>query len=453
MGSIWHEGVTLPHLNALEGDLERDAAVIGAGMTGILTAYYLQKRGLRVAVLEAGRVGSGQTGNTTAKITAQHGLIYDRLIREIGEEGAWQYARANLQAVEDYRRLISGEGIHCELEERPAYLYAVKDKSVLEKEAAACIRVGLPVTLTTHTTLPFQVAGALRMEGQAQFHPLKLLEALAGKLEIYENSRVLRVEGGEVYTDQGRIRASRVVFACHYPFVNFPGLYFLRMHQARSYVLALEGAGRLDGMYYGVERNGLSLRNAGEFLLLGGGEHRTGENRGGGEFARLREAAKRLYPGSREGAHWSAQDAMPLDGIAYIGRYAASRPEWYVATGFQKWGMSTAMVAARLLTGAIAGRGEEWEEVFSPQRFRLRPSAGNLLEEGKHAAVGLTRGLAAPTRRAPSGGQVSLRCPHLGCRLEWNEDEKSWDCPCHGSRFTADGALLDGPAQTGLKRK
>lgn len=477
MKPIWDASAVLPRFQPLRGDIARDVAVIGGGMAGVLTAYFLQKQGLRVAVVEAGRVGSGQTGKTTAKITAQHGLIYTRLIGQLGEDGARQYARANLRAIEDYRALIAEEGIDCEFEERPAYLYSTHEIAPLEQEAKAYARLGIPADFTTHTTLPFPVTGAVRMEGQAQFHPLKFLGEIARRLEIYEDTRVLRVEGEQVITDRGTVQAPQVVFACHYPFVNAPGYYFLRLHQERSYVLALEGAGELDGMYYGVDEDGLSFRNAGKYLLLGGGNHRTGENRCGGKYESLRQAACRLYPDSREVARWSAQDVMPASGVPCIGRFSADRPNWYVATGFQKWGMSTSMAAARILTAAIAGKEDMYGAVFSPSRLHLSASVDNLLEDGKHAALGLSRTVLAPPRALvedlPLGhggvveweghkmgvyreetGEVhvvSIRCPHLGCQLEWNSDEKSWDCPCHGSRFDWDGELLEGPAQTDLE--
>ncbi len=477
MEPIWDASTVLPRFQPLRGDIARDVAVIGGGMAGVLTAYFLQKQGLRVTVVEAGRVGSGQTGKTTAKITAQHGLIYARLIGQLGEDGARQYARANLRAIEDYRALIAEESIDCEFEERPAYLYSTHETAPLEQEARAYARLGIPSAFTMHTTLPFPVTGAVRMEGQAQFHPLKFLGEIARRLEIYEDTRVLRVEGERVITDRGTVQAPQVVFACHYPFVNAPGYYFLRLHQERSYVLALEGAGKLDGMYYGVDEDGLSFRNAGEYLLLGGGNHRTGENRCGGKYESLRQAACRLYPDSREVARWSAQDVMPASGVPCIGRFSADRPNWYVATGFQKWGMSTSMAAARILTAAIAGEEDMYGAVFSPSRLHLSASAGNLLEDGKHAVLGLSRTVLAPPRALVEdlplghGGVVeweghkmgvyreetgklhvvSIRCPHLGCQLEWNSDEKSWDCPCHGSRFGWDGELLEGPAQTDLE--
>ena len=260
MRSMWSAETAIPPRAPLSGDRKADVAVIGAGLAGCLTAYLLQKEGLNVAVLEADRIGSGQTGGTTAKITSQHGLIYDRLVTQLGTDLAGRYARANQRAVEQYKALIEAEGIDCDFREVPAFLYTTASPSALQKEWSAAVQLGLPARLTTATELPFPVAEALRFERQAQFHPLKFLRAVAEDLTVYERTRVLRAEGHVLTTDRGAVTAGKVIFACHFPFVNVPGLYFARMHQERSYVLALEGVRDLEGMYYGIDPDGLSFR-------------------------------------------------------------------------------------------------------------------------------------------------------------------------------------------------
>lgn len=430
MKSIWHQSAKLAPRPPLEGDVEAGAAVIGGGMAGILTAALLEEAGVRTVVLEADRVGSGQTGNTTAKVTAQHGAAYHRLEESLGEEAARLYAVANQTAVERYGRMIEERGIDCGWERLPSVLYAVEDGDLLQREAAAQERAGLPVRLTEESGLPFPVLGAIRCGDQAQFHPLRFLYALAEKLTVYEGSRVLEAGEGWLRTAGGTVRADRIVFCCHYPFVNVPGYYFLRMHQERSYVLALRGGPKLPGMYYSVDTGGISLRNAGEYLLAGGGGHRTGENRSGGKYGSLLKSASLLFPGAEEAARWSAQDCMTLDGVPYIGPYSQHTPGLYVAAGFNKWGMTSSMVAAALLADLILGRENPYAEVFAPSRTVLRPQlAVNALES--------ILGLLTPT--AP-------RCPHMGCALKYNAAEHSWDCPCHGSRFGEDGSLIDNPA-------
>ena len=474
MESIWSKSCEIPPREALSGDLKTEVAVIGAGMAGILIASKLQKAGRKVVVLEADRIGSGQTRNTTAKLTAQHGCFAKRLIDTLGEEKARLYVQANLAAVEDYRKLIALEGVDCDFEPQSAFLYG-DDEDFLEQEAAAQKALGLPAECLRTPNLPGSPRCAVRVDGQAQFHPLKLLKAVSEPLTIYENTPVRSVEDHVMETGNGRVQAEKIVFVCHFPFVNFPGLYFARMHQERSYVLALENAPCPDGMWIGAEDGSYSFRHYGKLLLLGGGGHRTGENSAGGRYNALRERAKEWFPGSREVAHWSAQDCIPVDGVPYIGRYGASQPDWYAATGFQKWGMSTSMVAANLLCDMICEQDNPYEEVFDPGRFDTTAVAG-IAKESAQAVKGLTRRIfQIPETQAAElpcghGGivtvdgekvgvfkdesgtlhTVDVRCPHLGCQLEWNPDEQSWDCPCHGSRFDMDGNLISGPAQTDL---
>jgi glycine/D-amino acid oxidase-like deaminating enzyme/nitrite reductase/ring-hydroxylating ferredoxin subunit len=471
MESIWTRSCSIGEREPLPGDLETEVAVIGAGMAGVLIASALQEAGLQVIVLEADRIGSGQTRNTTAKVTAQHGLIFRKLIRTLGEERARQYAQANQAAVEEYRRLIEARGIDCDWEERSAYVYG-NEIPALQEEAEAASRLGLPAFFVRQVPLPIPAAGGVRLDGQAQFHPLKFLKAMSDGLTIYERSPVRTVEGELLTTPRGTVRARHIVFACHFPFVNFPGMYFARMHQERSYVLALEKAPRVEGMFIGAEEESCSVRSAGELLLLGGGKHRAGDNAAGGRYDWLRKKAQEWFPGSRELACWSAQDCMTPDGVPYIGCYAAGRPEWYVATGFQKWGMTSSMVSALILRDLICGKENPWAPAFDPGRFELQALGGIALEGGQ-AVKGFARrffqipGEAAAQIPPGHGGivfldgqkvgvykdengtifPVDLRCPHLGCQLEWNPDECSWDCPCHGSRFDRYGRLLSGPAQ------
>ena len=283
------------------------------------------------------------------------------------------------------------------------------------------------------------------------------------------------VDGTILRTARGTVRAEKLIFACHYPFLRLPGLYFTRLHQERSYVLALENAASLEGMWIGSDGEKLSLRGYNNLMLLGGGGHRTGENSKGGQYAMLRQQARELFPGAREVAHWSAQDCVTPDGIPLIGRYSARCPDWYVATGFGKWGMSTSVVAAQLLRKLIAGEQPPEAALFDPGRFRAGVLAG-LAKEGAHAVKNLARACfsvprSAAEQLAPGHGgavrlhgkklgayraedgtlyTVNIRCPHLGCQLAWNPDERSWDCPCHGSRFDYQGNLISGPAQSDI---
>lgn len=507
-----------------------DVIVIGAGMAGILTAWYLQQEGKQVLVLEAKEAASGQTQNTTAKITSQHGMKYQQLIRTVGRKKAQLYAQANEQAISEYEKLIQRQKIDCDFERQPAYLYSKEKEEVLRKEAQAAASLGIrakfmeeselcvdkndaeeseivslynKIDLSDKTFLKnteedslvsspgsketkqnwagyeeivkkLHIRSAVCFDNQAQFSPLKFVQALAKELNILEHMEVLTVKGHRLIARESNewsmeknrknawetetrsvenntetakekiFSADKIVMATHYPFKNFPGFYFLRQHQERSYVLALTDCQPLYGMYYGIDQNSLSLRQAGEYLLVGGSAHRTGKNKSGGAYDFLENAAVHYFPEGSVAARWSAQDCMPHDGIPFIGKFSIFTPHLYVATGFQKWGMTTSMVAALLLKDEICGYENPYKNLFRPQRLHIRASAVKLIIDVWVSICGLTKGfLRIFNRKAP-------RCPHMGCALTWNPDEKSWDCPCHGSRFEENGKLLDNPAQRNL---
>lgn len=453
MESVWMEDSVIRKREPLMADMEVPVVVIGAGMAGILTAYYLKQEGIRAVVLEADRVGSGQTKNTTAKITSQHNLVYSRLIRTFGRQMAEHYASANEAAIEAYERLIQEKGIDCDFVRCPAYLYSQTETEPLKREMEAAKLLGIKASFETDCELPFPVAGVTRFEQQARFHPLKFLTEMAREVEVYEQTKVMKVEGRRVETDKGTVTAEHIVFASHYPFINVPGYYFARMYQERSYVMALEGAQRLEGMYLGIDQGGLSFRSSGDLLLFGGESHRTGMSQVDKEgrecrYGMLRSKSEKIYPGCREVSRWSAQDCITLDGLPYIGRFSKHRLCWYVATGFGKWGMTSAMAGAHILTALITGRYFPEADIFSPDRRFTVQAAKKLAIHGAYTAKGLLKHL------LPSGkGRIIPNCPHMGCRLEWNSEEESYDCPCHGSRFDPKGHLIDGPAQTDCKKR
>lgn len=445
-------------------------------MAGILTAYMLSKKGAQVIVLEADRVGSGQTGRTTAKITAQHGVLYSKIVESFGRETAKLYAAANMQAVNRYKTIIEHENIDCDFKRSNAYLYSVISREPLIKEAETARALGIDAVFSDDAGLPFKTVGAVSFKNEASFHPLKFLFHIAGGLEIYEKSPVISVEGDRVNTPEGSVTAKHIVFATHYPFINVRNLLFTKLYQERSYLLALTNAKVREGMYFGIDPGGLSIRPAGEYLLLGGGSHRTGKNQAGNRYAKLELDARRIFKNSAVAAKWSAQDCMTVDGLPLIGRLPGLNAGRYVATGFGKWGMTGSMAAATILSGMMTGKSPSYSRIFSPGRLTLSASAKRYGENISQAAGGLTKNLTKPdivsiqSIRPGHGGiveisgrqvgifksregkiyAVSPRCPHMGCRLEWNQDELSWDCPCHGSRFDYNGRLLDNPAKKGL---
>nr|WP_317282837.1 FAD-dependent oxidoreductase [uncultured Sellimonas sp.] len=473
MESIWRKTCEIEKRPSLREDIKTEAAIIGGGMAGILAAYQLQKAGISVVVLEAGEIAGGQTQNTTAKITSQHGMICHTFLKQKGEETARKYMQANQEAIREYEKIIEEENITCDFEQTDSYVYSGEEEKLQEEVKAAKV-LGINADFVKDIEIPLSCAGGIRFPKQAQFHPLKFIKGISAKLKIYENTMVKEVKDHQLITEEGNVKAEKIIFASHYPFINFPGMYFTRMHQERSYVLALEHAGRLKGMYIGDEPYSYSFRQYGDYVLLGGRGHRTGENKGG-RFDNLRIAAELFFPESREVTCWSAQDCMTSDQIPFIGTYASSRPDWLVSTGFQKWGMTSSMVSAMLLKDQICGIQNPYSEVFSSLRFSAE-EIPQIMKEGKKAVKGLAkRMLQIPegTAKMLHTGQgkimeikgektgvykseedeifmVDVKCPHMGCQLEWNQDERTWDCPCHGSRFDYQGRLKEGPAQEGI---
>lgn len=432
MHSLWEQTIEKPRFESLNQDVKTDILIIGGGMTGILCAYMLHQRNIPYVLVEADTLCSGITKNTTAKITSQHGLIYDKLIRKFGMQRAKQYLQANEMALSKYRELC--KNIDCDFEEHASYVYSLDDHKKIEKEIAALEQLGISAEFCTHIPLPFSIAGAVKYPKQAQFHPLKFILAISKGLHIYEHTAVRELIGTKAITNCGTITAQKIIVATHFPFLNKHGSYFLKMYQHRSYVIALENAPNVNGMYVDEAQNGMSFRNYNHLLLVGGGGHRTGKK--GGNWQELRDFSHRHYPDAAEKYHWATQDCMTLDGIPYIGAYSASTTDLYVATGFNKWGMTSSMVSAMILCDMVAGKQNPYAEVFSPSRTILRPQ----LASNAFAAL---INLLTPTTR---------RCPHLGCALKWNPCEHTWDCPCHGSRFTEDGQLIDNPATGNLKK-
>jgi len=430
MESIWKKTAQLPQFPTLEESVHTDVLIIGGGLSGLLTAYLLKEAGIRCLLVEAGRICSGATHNTTAKITSQHGLIYHKLLRQGGRERAAAYLSANQQALAEYRRLA--EGIDCAFTQADNVVYSLDDREKVLREAEALAELGFDAEYSEQTGLPFAVAAALRFPQQAHFQPLQFAAGIAQHLHIYENTPVhgIRLGQGSMTADCGRVKisAENIIIATHFPFINRRGGYFLKMYQMRSYLLALKNAAPVDAMYVDEADDGLTFRNFGDMLLFGGGGHRTGKQ--GMAWDELEAIARGWYPQLEVAARWANQDCITLDRIPYIGRYSPATPQLFVATGYNCWGISSSMAAALLLRDLLLGRENAAAQLFDPARSMLKPQ---LLVNAAESTLNLL----IPTTR---------RCPHLGCALKWNEEEKSWDCPCHGSRFTKAGKLINNPA-------
>lgn len=491
--SYWIDSIKTSEYPQLKEDIAVDAVVIGGGIAGITTAYMLQKEGLKVVLVEANKVLAGTTGHTTAKITIQHGLIYDKVLKHYGEEKARMYGEANSAALRFIRDIVKERNIECDLIDQNSYVLASTEEYVkkVEDEVKTCQRLGLNAKYVDNVNLPFEVKAAVCFENQAMFHPRKYLMALCNIINekeqcIYEDTRALDIEPGAigdknlvVIVNGGlKIHCDYAVIASHFPFYDGFGMYFARMHAERSYVLGIKTKKEFEGgMYITAEEPGKSLRytpyNGEKLVLLSGEHHRTGEeNNTMVRYENLLQFGEQTYGVEKIAYRWSTQDLMTLDDIPYIGYLTQGKHNSFVATGFGKWGMTTGTLSGILIKDLILKKNSPWQELYSPSRFNFDPSLKNFIKDNAVTAKELIKGklksvpntmddLTPDTAKVLSldGNKVGVykdaegdlhivdtTCRHMGCELQWNSAERSWDCPCHGSRYTIDGQVIEGPA-------
>lgn len=444
--SIWEE-TALPQFPTLQGNIKTDVLIVGGGIAGLLAAYELKSAGVECVIAERGKICGGVTSGTTAKITSQHRLIYADIAQKYGLERAAMYLAANQRAIRKFA--VLSHKFKCDFEETDSFVYSRTDRYVLEREMKTLQRLHFPAELQDKPpicdvaeelnngesfaeeirrsrVLPFEIVGTLKFPRQAQFHPLKFLGQLAKNLTIYENTPVTDIRGNTAFTKQGEIRAEKFIIATHFPIIDRFGGYYLKMYQSRSSVIALENAPKFDGYYVDANPKGLSFRKYGDLTLISGGAHRTGSPCQKEKLVRFAQLA---YPQSKIAASWSTQDCITPDGIPFIGNYGLVKSNLLVTTGFNKWGMTSAMAGAEILRDLILDKENQFAEIFSPNRSIF---AKQIMINGITAA----KNLAAP--KTP-------RCTHLGCALVYNSAEHSWDCPCHGSRYDEQGNVIDSP--------
>ncbi|HEX8719455.1 MAG TPA: FAD-dependent oxidoreductase [Pyrinomonadaceae bacterium] len=495
--SLWLATTPETHFPKMERDVTVDVAVLGGGIAGIVTAFLLKQAGATVAVVEAGRVAESVTGNTTAKITSLHALIYDYLISQFGEDNARRYADAQQAAIEKIASLVTEHGIDCDFRRTDAYTYTELEEELdkVKAEVEAATRLGLPASFVESTPLPFPVKGAVKFTGQAQFHPRKYLLALVGKIPgdgsyVFEETRAFDIKDEDpcrVETSNGVVTAKSVVVTTHFPYFD-PNIYFAAMYPGRSYVLGcrLDGPAP-EGMYISAgDEDVHSFRpgpaeDGGTIWMVGGEKHKTGQGGATEErYRRLEQYARGRFDVRSIEYRWSTQDNNTVDRVPYIGKLTSGSKNLYVATGFGGWGMTNSHVAGLLLTDMIAGRENPWGELFDPSRFKPVTSARDFIKENLNVAkefmadrIG-TPELDDAVALPPGSGEVvkwqgervavyrddegrvfacSAVCTHMGCIVHWNGAEKSWDCPCHGSRFNYDGKVIQGPANEDLEKK
>ncbi|MBP0726361.1 FAD-dependent oxidoreductase [Bacillus sp. RG28] len=490
----WRASTEFQSFSKLTSDIEADVAIVGGGITGITTAYLLAKEGVKVALIEAGSILNGTTGHTTAKITAQHDLIYDELIQKLGEEKANLYYKANDEALQFIKNKVNEYKIDCDLTAEDAYIYTNSDDYIrkLENEYKAYERLGINGEYVKSTPLPFETEAAIIMKQQAQFHPLKFLNNLIPSIQnagglIYENTTAVDIEKADnpqvITRDGHKITCKHVIICSHFPFYA-NGLYFTRMYAERSYVLAAKTEVDFPGgMYISAEQPTRSLRytmmNGKKLVLIGGESHKTGQGISTIKHYEALQVFGDKYFGIKEIPYrWSAQDLITLDKVPYVGQITANIPNIFVATGYRKWGMTNSVVAASLLRDTIMERNNPYYDLYSPSRFNADPSVKNFFTLNLDVAKHLIEGKLEYAFRKPEdlvngeGAVVNVNgkragaykdedgvvhivdttCTHLGCELEWNSGDCTWDCPCHGSRFSIKGDVIEGPAEKPLKR-
>jgi glycine/D-amino acid oxidase-like deaminating enzyme/nitrite reductase/ring-hydroxylating ferredoxin subunit len=488
--SLWLATAAPTDYGSLDGEVTADVAVLGGGIAGLTTALMLKREGARVVVLEGRRIGSGVTGCTTAKVTALQQTVYRQLRRRHGSDGAATYAEASLSGVELVAALAAEEGIECDLERRPAVTYAAQEgeRTAVESEHDAAAEAGLPVRLVEDVDVPYATHGGVHLDDQLQLHPVRYVQGLARAVqgdgsEVFERSAAREVDAGgrcRIRTENGAVTSEQVVVATHYPLLD-RGLFFARLEPARSYCIAarIPGAPPQE-MSISAGGTTRSVRSYGELLVLGGEGHTTGARKATPERYRQLEKFAREHWSATEITHrWSAQDPVSWDLLPVIGRYQPRSSRLFVASGFHKWGLSSATFGARIIGDLIAGRENPWADRFDPSRIGVR-GLPKLAEMNARVGAHFVGDRAMPALRStasalPAGEgrvlrdglgktgvfraddgslhAVSLRCTHLGCLLRFNRAERSWDCPCHGSRFDVDGAVLEGPATRPLERK
>jgi glycine/D-amino acid oxidase-like deaminating enzyme/nitrite reductase/ring-hydroxylating ferredoxin subunit len=491
----WRDSVTLPRFQTLTEDLDTEVVIVGGGISGITTAYRLTQAGRQVVLVDAGRLFNGTTGHTTAKITAQHDLIYDELIQHLGEEKAKQYYQANRNALQFIRDQVKNQGIDCDLREEDAVLYATTKASAqkIRKEHQAYLRLGIDGSLSDSIPFDIPVEIALTMHKQAQFHPLKYLLELVRAItdsggRIFEKTTALDIidqERPQVLLRGGqKVTADHVVICSHFPFWDKKGFYFARMVADRSYILGVKAKKPYPGgMYLSVDHPVRSLRSAQygdeELVLVAGENHKTGQGIPTIKHYEALEAFAEQTLGIESIPYrWSAQDLVTLDKVPYIGPITNDRPHILVATGYRKWGMSHSTVAGLLLSDSILGKQNPYQELYSPSRFHSDPSIKHLITQNADVAAHLIAGKVgisfkqveelAPDEAAVvmvngkrSGAYrdkegvvhvVDTTCRHMGCEVEWNAGDRTWDCPCHGSRYSVTGDVIEGPATQPLQR-
>ena len=495
MNSFWIENFKSQTYSSLDKDLNVDVCILGGGLTGLSCGYYLTKNNLKVCILEKDKIMEKTSGHTTAKITAQHGLIYKYLYDSYGKDTAKKYLDSNLEAITNIKNIIDTENIDCDFEFQNNYIYTTDSNSIkkIKDEIKTLEKLDYTARFLDKISLPISdVKAAIEFHHQAQFNPIKYAEGLTQYITdhnglIFENSKVVKLKksGNEynIYTQNNVVNAKYVIVATRYPIINFPGFHFFKMYSEASYLIAIDTSLPLPkGMYIDDSSPSYSFKtalyNGKRILLIGGFNHKRGAKIDvSNSYNYLEQKAKELYPDAKVLYKWNTHDSISLDKIPYIGEFSSLYPNVYVATGFKKWGMTTSNVAANIITDKILDKENIYEDIYTPLRLnpiKNRKEFANMLKESSHSLLFNKLDLPAATPKDIEPGEGKIvndnnlkvgiykdengkeykvipKCMHLGCELSWNNLDKTWDCPCHGSRYTFDGNLIYGPSKKNLK--
>ena len=496
MDSLWLKSYGNNNkFDVLNDNIDTDVCVIGSGIFGTTCAYYLSKLGFKVVLVDKGALGHGTTGFSTGKITSQHGLFYDYLINSFGMDFAYDYLNANEDAIENIKKIIDYENIKCDFEFKNNFVYTTKtsDLEHLQKEKLALENLNYSCDLVSKTSLPFDIQGALCFKNQAQFNPTKYINSLYvsilnNKGVIFSNTLITDVKQDDdfcyVYNYDNIIKSKFVIIATHFPFINVPGFYFTKMYQSTSYALAIDTKKTLpSGMYISSSEPIFSFRTAKydgkDLLIVVGADHKTGNSVNyESTYGVLENEIKKYYPDYNILFKWSSNDCISLDKLPYVGTFSSLTPNIFVGTGFKKWGFTSSNIAANIIVDKICGNYNKYAYLFDSSR--LKPIKN--FKELKNMSVQTSKSLIFDKFKVKdydfgnvsndSGTVVKIDginvgiykdrqgnifpinpvCSHLGCLLSWNNADKTWDCPCHGSRFNYKGECISDPAFKDLEK-
>ena len=443
--SIWHND-DYPQYQKLKNDIDTETLIIGGGLSGISAAYYLSRNGIKAVIIEANKIGSGTTKNTTAHITSQHDATYDRYLNQFGQIKTSIIAKANQEAIDEIESIINTENIDCNFERVDSYLFTKNPENSikLRKEYYALKHTAITAFLTTQTGLvPFEYELALGFENQATFHPMKYLHGLAqcccnNKVKIYEDTKAMEIKDGNVLTNDGhKIKASNIVIATNFPIINFPGLYFIRVYQHKSYNGAYNVSNNVSGMWNCIDQDGYTYRKYEDTVIVSGQGHQCGYETDVPHYHKLKNHVEKTFSQAAEINRWSAQDCMTPDNLPLVGYYSKKEKNLFVMTGFNKWGMTSTNIAGRIIGDLVAEKNNAYSEIYAPSRKMSIGVIGKAVWSNMKMVGSLVGGLNHLSNPV---------CTHLKCRTVYNPEEQTWDCPCHGSRFDKLGNVINSPA-------